>query len=547
MKNNNRSLALDFATKMILVIFVLTLLSIPVARISERTIGKKENTLFECRKVSQPDTMTPTRKITGRAALTPRNPIIIIGDTAFNSTNGVSDGNGTEQDPYLIANWFIDGNGGNCIRIESTTSYFIIENCTLLDAALSQQAGISLDNVTNGQLRNNMCNTSYSGILLESSSFNTLSNNTCNRNTWSGIFLDSSSSNTLSNNICNSNIWSGIFFDSSSSNTLSNNTCNSNTHSGIHFDHLSGSHFNILTFNIVSSNTNYGIFISGKSNRVYFNWIWDHGMTNIYDPEPEWNDIFENCFISWEKYDSDHDGLTDEQEMVNGTNPFLADTDSDNFMDGYEVIYGSDPLDNSDYPLLWKEDYDTLLMYLDGNATLLDRLITWADENTTLLKTVYALASGNEIYLQTLNASCITQFEDIVAIIEQLGISVGDTDYDGLSDLEELSYGTSIVSIDTDCDNLNDAFEIKIGTDPLNDDTDNDSYLDGIEFLAGTNPRDAFDFPRNITSTSTSPKPSTTPQSSTNTIPSSGSFPSILLILSMLSLCALYFRKVKKD
>jgi hypothetical protein len=362
--------------------------------------------------------------------------------------------------------------------------------------------------------------------------------------------------------------------------------------------------------NVITNNTYNGINISSSiDNLVHWNWIWDNGG-NIRGDLSE-NDIFENFFISIEENDVDHDGLTDGQEIALGTNLFLVDTDGDNFMDGYEYNYGSDPLDSSDYPLLWKEDFDTLLMYLDGNTTLLDRVITWSEGNATridtlliqlegnatlvqqvlgwlddnataieqlftylegnasqlalvvtylegnvtLLETVYALASGNVVYLQSLNVSCITQFEEIVAIIEQLGISVGDTDCDGLSDLDELTYGTSLVSIDTDCDNLNDAFEIKIGTDPLDDDTDNDTYLDGIEILAGTNPKDALNFPGSTPSSSSSPTIpssistpltlSTHPSSYTKTSTSSQST-SVFIILSLFFICVIFLRKVKK-
>ena len=42
--------------------------------------------------------------------------------------------------------------------------------------------------------------------------------------------------------------------------------------------------------------------------------------------------------------DSDHDGLSDEEEATYGTDPFKADTDSDGLTDGDEVIYfNTDP------------------------------------------------------------------------------------------------------------------------------------------------------------------------------------------------------------
>jgi len=48
--------------------------------------------------------------------------------------------------------------------------------------------------------------------------------------------------------------------------------------------------------------------------------------------------------------DADGDGLTDVQEYSAGTDPKNSDTDSDGYSDGQEVTAGTDPLDPSSYP-----------------------------------------------------------------------------------------------------------------------------------------------------------------------------------------------------
>jgi len=64
-----------------------------------------------------------------------------------------------------------------------------------------------------------------------------------------------------------------------------------------------------------------------------------------------------------------------------------------------------------------------------------------------------------------------------------------DSDGDGLSDSQELSYGTKPFNNDTDRDGLKDGEEIfKYGTNPKNPDTDGDGYGDGDEVKAGFNP-----------------------------------------------------------
>ena len=65
-----------------------------------------------------------------------------------------------------------------------------------------------------------------------------------------------------------------------------------------------------------------------------------------------------------------------------------------------------------------------------------------------------------------------------------------DTDRDGLSDEEEVMYGTNPQKIDTDQDGLTDRDEVKVfKTDPNNSDTDGDGYIDGDEVRNGYDPK----------------------------------------------------------
>jgi hypothetical protein len=55
--------------------------------------------------------------------------------------------------------------------------------------------------------------------------------------------------------------------------------------------------------------------------------------------------------------DSDGDGICDADELVIGTNPFLADTDGDGYPDGLELVLGSDPLDPNSVPYVGPPPY----------------------------------------------------------------------------------------------------------------------------------------------------------------------------------------------
>ncbi|NHJ14965.1 MAG: hypothetical protein EAX95_14890 [Candidatus Thorarchaeota archaeon] len=217
--------------------------------------------------------------------------------------------------------------------------------------------------------------------------------------------------------------------------------------------------------------------------------------------DPTYNGDFD-CFLSAFAEDADSDGLSDPEEAELGTNPYCVDTDNDNFLDSYEVAYGSDPTNPGSYPGMPQIWFDYIYNDLDGNATLIQQVILWLDGNYTAIEDIdaellvlTALVTGNTELLNTLSATHIEDIDSIREILDSLGFSVGDSDYDGLDDLDELSYGTDVLCIDTDCDNLNDAFEVKLGTDPLDDDSDGDSYLDGIEVIAGTDPLNPLDYP----------------------------------------------------
>ena len=60
----------------------------------------------------------------------PHDPINIQRNSDFTEENGVTGGSGTEEDPFIIEGWEINGSGYG-IRIFYTTSYFIVRNCRL--------------------------------------------------------------------------------------------------------------------------------------------------------------------------------------------------------------------------------------------------------------------------------------------------------------------------------------------------------------------------------------------------------------------------------
>jgi len=87
-------------------------------------------------------------------AKTPHTPIHITGNNNFTSENGVISGNGTPENPYLIANWEIDGANteGYGIYIEFTTACCVISECKITNVStgifLHVTSNITIQNTT---------------------------------------------------------------------------------------------------------------------------------------------------------------------------------------------------------------------------------------------------------------------------------------------------------------------------------------------------------------------------------------------------------------
>jgi len=186
----------------------------------------------------------------------PHAPIHISGNDDFESqaANESWPGDGTEQNPYIIAGYEIDGNGGSSgISVEYTDVWFVIRNCKVWNAT-------------------NIYTTPFgSGIFLNKVTHGTLSSNNCSGNSRAGIFMVDSNYINITSNICLNNKNGIYLFNSNNYNYISNNTCSGNSDAGID---ISGDHNNITNNNC--SGNRIGIFVLGSNtvinnNRCYSN------------------------------------------------------------------------------------------------------------------------------------------------------------------------------------------------------------------------------------------------------------------------------------
>ena len=226
-------------------------------------------------------------------SLQPHSRITIRSDADF--ANQGWPGNGTFENPYLIADLHVRSYGGfYCIRITDTRVYFIISNCLVEgDDSLYSVSGIEFFNVRNGLITNTTCinldygailddsqsielvNSSFIksdiGVLMTGSHFNALANNTYTD--YTGIHLTQSSNNWIAlENF--TDLSRGIYIEHSSNNWLTNNTC-VNAARGIEVFETNSTK---ITYNTFRDCSVMGIDVSDS----YFATILGNNCTNSY-------------------------------------------------------------------------------------------------------------------------------------------------------------------------------------------------------------------------------------------------------------------------
>ncbi len=244
-----------------------------------------------------------------RNGYTPHDPIIIDSDDDFTSENGVTGGNGTVNDPYIIEGWEIDTTEFYAISISQTTSYFIIRNCLLKNA----EFGIYLYKIAVGTVTDTICNTKFNGIRTYSSFNVSISDSTisaeialfieksvnvsaynCSITSTSeygdGVRLDRSTSCILSNISATGGYYGVYVKKCSSSNVIKDCHIFSNYVAGIDIYESSSL---ILRNNILHDNTN-NLYVYGYEMDEY---IHDIDASNTVDGKPVYYLINESDLV----------------------------------------------------------------------------------------------------------------------------------------------------------------------------------------------------------------------------------------------------------
>jgi len=212
------------------------------------------------------------------ASGTIHSPIYINGDQSFTPANGVTGGNGSSLNPYIIQGWNITQSGSfGEITLIGTTAHVIIRNVFLNDAGgCSGGDGVFLWKVTNVVIANSTIENASDGIYVATTTNITISGNTIDRNCLaieSGQWAYGNPSFDIS--IINNTIignGNGVYFHYDSNVTFVSNT--------VAFDGTGGQFFlnyaQVVNNSFVSDGL-WGLIVQGDGSRVTGNAVYSNG------------------------------------------------------------------------------------------------------------------------------------------------------------------------------------------------------------------------------------------------------------------------------
>ncbi|HLF06714.1 MAG TPA: NosD domain-containing protein, partial [Thermoplasmata archaeon] len=180
-------------------------------------------------------TLPASPAVASYSLLTPHAPIRIESDTAFNASNGVTGGNGSAGNPYIISGWSIQRNGTtHGILVANTTKRFVISDVDVVGA--DQKAdGIHFRDLANGTVRNASLRDHRSGINLQRAHDVNAINISTDSNV-NGVLAEYSHRATLSDSRFDASIQYAVLFSFSNDSAVLGSTFTMGSESGILYD-----------------------------------------------------------------------------------------------------------------------------------------------------------------------------------------------------------------------------------------------------------------------------------------------------------------------
>jgi len=252
----------------------------------------------------------PTRRIELEHTPVPHEPIMISDDREFTAVGAesgcacVRKGSGSEQDPYVISGWVLNGTERvNAVTVFRTTVHFTVSQVVIWGDQLS--TGIYFERVENARIEHSRITGNFVGVYAYLSRNVVFVNNTVENGDY-GIKLQASNDNVISSNSFRT-IKSVAIFVRGSSNSVTGNNVSEGAFGGINIDGTAGpANKNLVEGNTVSGSSTYGIAVwRGASNSIRRNVVTYSKGLGIALTEDSTNNLVERNLVT----ESEADGI----------------------------------------------------------------------------------------------------------------------------------------------------------------------------------------------------------------------------------------------
>ncbi len=363
------------------------------------------------------------------------SPILIESEAALTTANGVTGGNGTEGNPFVIQGWEINASAATeaGIAISNITSHLVIRNVNVHSGG-SNQLGIALMYLTNCTVEFSQSSKNYAGIGVMMCDHIVIQNNTIVNNELEGILVFDSNYALVAHNIVVDSADPGAVHDNSTGVALFNSTgssvvnntmsynggaglalefCNETTVTG---NSLENNHAGLTLImsnggqvdnNRISNNLFYGFFMmSCQNNTLFNNMIERSGTYGAFLIFCTNNTIYHNDFVS----NSSSPQVYDDSIMNHWNWSYPIGGNFWNEHGGVDLYHGPDQnIPGSDG--IWDTPYDiTTIPAVNDRYPLVIPLI-FGDEPTAFF--TVSPASGPASTVFTFNASLCWDPDDL--------------------------------------------------------------------------------------------------------------------------------------
>jgi parallel beta-helix repeat protein len=233
----------------------------------------------------------PSMSVPSLASQQTRSPILILGDSDFTPENGVTGGNGTPGDPYVIEGWDIDAFTGNGIEIRNTAAPFIIRDVTIHGG--TEYSGLYFANVRNGSVWNVASTRNDYGIVILSSSSLHIASSVVTYSFSRAMRVEASTDVIIEGTLIRDNP-DGLWLEASSDIVIADSNLTSNGYAGVQ----AYASRNVTIANLSVRSQNHGITIDESDNVTVRNSTFsDNWLTGLWVVHSRNTTIADNVFF----------------------------------------------------------------------------------------------------------------------------------------------------------------------------------------------------------------------------------------------------------